>query len=212
MKILAIDDHPLMRIGVRQLIEREWPEAQVSEADTLEEGCRAFAADKPDVVILDLVLPDVSGTEGVARMLRVAKEVPILVLSFNAESAYAARLLKMGVSGYMPKDRAANELVTALQRLKEGRRYVTAAMADHLVDLLGGKNSSTLPHELLSTQEYRVMMLIAAGTTPAQMAEMMNLSVKTIGTYRARIFEKTGFKSNVELAKYCLQNGLADSQ
>jgi DNA-binding NarL/FixJ family response regulator len=210
--VLVIDDHPIMRIGIRQLIEHEWPDARVDEAETLEQGCRKFTEHIPDVVVLDLVLPDASGTEGVARLLRLVGAVPILVLSFNSESAYAARLLKMGVSGYLPKDRASEELVTALKRIGEGRRYVTPAMADHLVDLLGGRSTNAQPHELLSTQEYRVMMLITDGKTPAQIAEMMNLSVKTVGTYRARILAKTGMKSNVELAKYCMQHGLGMTQ
>lgn len=211
MRVLIVDDHPIMRLGVRQLIKGAWPDSEVEEAQTLEEGCQKFESFRPKIVILDLGLPDSSGTEGVARMQQVAKTVPILVLSFNVESAFAARLLKMGVSGYLPKNRAGDELVTALQRISEGRRYVTESTADHLVDLLGGRSSTTAPHEVLSTQEHRVMVLIAAGKTPAMMATMMNLSVKTIGTYRARIFEKTGWKNNVELTKYCVQHGLTDA-
>jgi DNA-binding NarL/FixJ family response regulator len=212
MKALIVDDHPIMRLGVRQLILGAWPDGQVEESASLEEGCRKVEGFTPDIVILDLGLPDTSGTEGVARMLRVAKDIPILVLSFNVESAYAARLLKMGVSGYLPKDRAGDELVTAIERIREGKRYVTAATADLLVEMLGGgKTASAAPHELLSTQEHRVMVLIAAGKTPAQMAEIMHLSVKTIGTYRARILEKTGWKNNVELTKYCVQHGLTDT-
>ena len=211
MRVLIVDDHPIMRLGVRQLIKGAWPDSEVEEAQTLEEGCQQFESFRPKIVILDLGLPDSSGTEGVARMQQVAKSVPILVLSFNVESAFAARLLKMGVSGYLPKNRAGDELVTALQRISEGRRYVTESTADHLVDLLGGRSSTTAPHEVLSTQEHRVMVLIAAGKTPAMMATLMNLSVKTIGTYRARIFEKTGWKNNVELTKYCVQHGLTDA-
>lgn len=212
MKALIVDDHPIMRLGVRQLITGAWADAEVEEAASLEEGCRKVDDFGPEIIVLDLGLPDASGTEGVARMLRVAKETPILVLSFNVESAYAARLLKMGVSGYLPKDRAGDELVTAIERIREGKRYVTAATADLLVEMLGGgKAASAAPHELLSTQEHRVMVLIAAGKTPAQMAEIMHLSVKTIGTYRARILEKTGWKNNVELTKYCVQHGLTDS-
>jgi len=211
MRVLIVDDHPIMRLGVRQLIKGAWPHSEVEEAQTLEEACVKFESFQPKVVVLDLGLPDASGTEGVARMLRVAQAIPILVLSFNVESAFAARLLKMGVAGYLSKDRAGEELVTALQRICAGRRYVTESTADHLVDLLGGRSSTTALHELLSTQEHRVMVLIAAGKTPAMMAGLMNLSVKTIGTYRARIFEKTGWKNNVELTKYCVQHGLTDS-
>lgn len=210
MRLLIVDDHPIMRFGVAQLLRQKWPDVVLDEAETLEDGVSKFSANPADVLILDLSLPDASGTESASRMLRVCKGKPILVLSLNAESAYAARLLQMGVSGYLPKDRASTELVTAIERLLEGRRYVTAAMADRLLGLLDGKSPSSLPHDALAQQEHRVMLLIAAGKSPAEIAEMMHLSVKTVGTYRARIFEKTGWKNNTELTKYCVQHGLTD--
>lgn len=210
MKALIVDDHPIMRLGVRQLIEHAWPGAGVTEAQTLEEATRAVVADPPDVIVLDLSLPDASGTESAVRMLRVARAVPVLVLSLNAESAYAARLLQMGVAGYLPKDRAGDELVLAVRRLLEGGRYVTSTMADRLLGLLSGGVPDKLPHEQLSSQEHRVMLLMAAGRTPAEIADTMHLSVKTVGSYRARILEKTGWKNNTELTKYCVQHGLTD--
>jgi two-component system invasion response regulator UvrY len=209
MKVLVADDHPIIRIGIRHLIAQEWPSAEIVEAETIEIAVRKFQEHAPDVIVLDLVMPDAVGTEGVARMLRVAGSTPILILSFNDESAYAARLLQMGVSGYLPKDRASAELVVALRRLTEGKRYVTASMADQLVDSLGGRGGPADPHEALSSQEHRVMLLISAGKTPAEIAEIMHLSVKTVGSYRARILEKTGWKNNIELTKYCVQHRLS---
>ncbi|WP_349742715.1 response regulator transcription factor [Roseateles cavernae] len=208
MRFLIVDDHPIMRVGVRQLILAEWPQAQIDEAASLAQALSLGQAQRPDAVVLDLSLPDASGTEGVSRVLRTLKAVPVLILSLNAESAYASRLLQMGVAGYLPKDRAGDELVKALHRLLQGGRYVTAAMADHLLGLLDGRAPASLPHEQLSTQEHRVMLLIAAGKTPAEIADTMSLSVKTVGTYRARILEKAGWRNNTELTKYCLQHGL----
>jgi two-component system, NarL family, invasion response regulator UvrY len=208
LKVLIVDDHPIMRVGVRQLIQQAWADADIVEAPTLEEALSAFAARPADVVVLDLSLPDAQGTEGAARMLRVAKETPILVLSMNAEPPYAMRLIQMGVSGYLSKDRAGDELVTAVRRLLDGGRYVTPTMTEHLLGMLSGKAPQALPHERLSSQEYRVMQLIAAGSSPAQIAEVMHLSVKTVSSYRARILEKAGWKNNTELTKYCLHHGL----
>lgn len=208
MRFLIVDDHPIMRVGVRQLILAEWPQAQIDEAASLAQALSLGQAQRPDAVVLDLSLPDASGTEGASRVLRALKAVPVLILSLNAESAYAARLLQLGVAGYLPKDRAGDDLVNALHRLLQGGRYVTAAMADHLLGLLDGRAPASLPHEQLSTQEHRVMLLIAAGKTPAEIADTMSLSVKTVGTYRARILEKAGWKNNNELTKYCLQHGL----
>ena len=211
MQFLVVDDHPILRLGVRQLIERGWPEARVDEADTINSACDQANATRYDAIVLDLVMPDVSGSEGVARMLATTGGAPILVLSFNEESRSAARLLQMGIAGYLQKDRAGDELVTALGRVVAGKRYVTEAMAGHLVDLLGGRSTTTPPHELLSTQEHRVMVQLAAGDPPAKIADAMGISVRTVGTYRTRIFEKTAWKSNVELAKYCVQHGLTES-
>lgn len=210
MRILIVDDHPLMRMGIVQLVRQEWPDAQVDEAPTIAEALQRIAAARPDLVTLDLSLPDAQGTEGASRLLRVLPGVPLLVLSLNAEAAYAARLMQMGASGYLPKDRAPDELRVALRRLAEGGRYVTSSMADHLLGLLSGKAPQALPHEQLSTQEHRVMLLIAAGQAPAQIAETMHLSVKTVGSYRARILEKTGWANNTELTKYCVHHGLTD--
>lgn len=210
MKVLVIDDHPLMRMAIGQLVQQEWPDVQLSEASTIAAALQCIAASRPNLVTLDLSLPDAQGTEGASRVLRALPGVPLLVLSLNAEAAYAARLMQMGASGYLPKDRAPDELRVALRRLAEGGRYVTASMADHLLGLLSGKVPQALPHELLSTQEHRVMLLIAAGQTPAQIADAMHLSVKTVGSYRARILEKAGWANNTELTKYCVQHGLTD--
>jgi two-component system invasion response regulator UvrY len=208
MRVLVVDDHPILRFGVRQLVTHRWPHADVDEAATLGDAVASCHAARPDVVVLDLVLPDTSGTEGVATMLKAADGVPLLVLSVHEELAYAARVLKMGASGYLPKDRASDDLVTAIERLLEGRRFVTASMAEHLMALLEGKMPSKPVHELLSLQEHRVMLLIADGKSPAQIATIMSLSVKTIGTYRARIMEKTGWRNNTDLTKYCVEHAL----
>ena len=213
-RFLIVDDHPILRLGVRQLILQGWPDAAVDEADNIVAACASATAavDELDAIVLDLVMPDVAGSEGVERMLAAAGSVPILVLSFSAESKSAAHLLKLGVAGYLPKDHATDELVVALRRIIAGKRYVTATMADHLVDLLGtGKDSDAPLHDTLSSQERRVMLQMAAGRSPAQIGEALGISARTVGTYRTRIFEKTGWKSNVELAKYCLVHGLTET-
>ncbi|MBL0729510.1 response regulator transcription factor [Piscinibacter sp. HJYY11] len=210
MRFLIVDDHPILRLGVRHLLHSAWPEAEIVEAETLEQAVERLTAAPPQLVVLDLSLGDATGTEAPARLLRMGSGVPILVLSLNAEPSFAARLLQMGVSGYLPKSRAADELVTAARRVLGGHRYVTAEMADHLLGLLSGDTPGALPHERLSAQEYRVMTMIAAGRSPAEIAEAMHLSTKTVSSYRARIFVKAGWSNNTELTKYCVQHGLTD--
>ena len=208
MRVLIVDDHPVVRLGVRQIVQQAWPETVVDEVGTIEAACERIAAGDLDVIILDLMMPGVQGNEGVARVLGVAGATPILVLTFSAESQNAARLLQMGVAGYLQKDRAAEELVTAIGKVAAGKRYVSEAMTEHLVDLLNGRAGHPQPHGLLSSQEYRVMLLLASGQAPAEIAGTLGISPRTVATYRSRIFEKTGWKSNVELVKYCVQHGL----
>jgi DNA-binding NarL/FixJ family response regulator len=210
MKCLVIDDHPIVRFGVCQLIQNAWPQALIEEADTLEKAMQKLSAGKPDIIILDLGLPDTNGTEGVHRIQRSSQGVPILILSMNPEDSYAARLLKQGISGYLPKDLAKDELITAIKRILEGKRYVTPAMSDKLLDLLEGNQGTQAVHELLSEQEYRVMLLVASGKSTADIADMMHLSAKTVSTYTARILQKTGWKNRVELMRYCVLHQLTD--
>ena len=128
MRVLIVDDHVLMRMGVRRLVLQEWPDAEIDEAPTIAAALDCIAAARPDLVTLDLSLPDARGTEGASRLLHVLPGVPLLVLSLNAEPAYAARLMQMGASGYLPKERAPDELGIALRRLSQGGRYVSASM------------------------------------------------------------------------------------
>lgn len=199
-----------MRLGVRHLLSAVWPKAEIVEAESLEQAVERLNAGPTQLVVLDLSLDDATGTEAPVKLLRVSRDVPILVLSLNSEPSFAARLMQLGVAGYLPKGRAADELVNAARRVMEGHRYVTAEMADHLLGLLHGNAPEAMPHERLSVQEYRVMTLIAAGRAPAEIAESMHLSAKTVSSYRARILVKAGWANNTELTKYCIQHGLTD--
>lgn len=208
MKFLIVDDHPIMRLGARQLLLQAWPDAEVVEAETLADAVLRFQAAPPHLVLLDLAMSDTDGIEAAVRMLRVARGVPILVFSGNNEATHAGRLLQLGVRGFLPKSLAGTELVGAVRRVLDGGRYVTPAQAELLLGLLDGHAPSALPHESLSPQELRIVQLIAAGRTPAEIAAGLHLSVKTVGSYRARILQKTGWTSTAQLAKYCLQHGL----
>lgn len=208
MKLLMIEDHPVMRFGVRQLVQQQWPNCEFVEAQSLQEGVDLARGANWDLVLLDLSLPDSSGIEGLVRLRRAVPSIPVLVLSMHNESAYAARALQAGASGYVTKEHATTELLTAIDRVVRGGRYLTATLAERLAGMLAGERAPQLPHEALSTQEYRVLLLIASGRTAGEIAATMHLSVKTIGTYRSRIIEKTGLSSTAEMARYCLQHGL----
>lgn len=211
MRILIVDDHPVMRFGVRQLIEQHWPQAAVSEAGNLRQALELARAECFDTAVFDLSLPDVSGLEGLAQLHRVAPGLPILVLSMHDEEAYARRAFQVGAKGYLAKENATAELIAAISRVRNGGRYVSATLAERLAGMLAGEGSSLAPHEMLSPQEYRVMLLIAAGKTASEIAGLMHLSAKTVGTYRTRIIEKTGLANTAEIARYCTKHGLLET-
>ncbi len=202
-RFLIVDDHPVMRLGVRQLVAGEWPSSTIDEAETLADALQQLAREGADLVVLDLGLPDTEGVEGVARVLRMARGRPVLVMSQQAEPSLVAQLMRLGAAGFLPKNSATTELVPALRRLLAGGRHVSPGLAEHLLGLLDGREADREPHERLTTQEFRVMQLIAAGRTPAQIATVMHLSVKTVGSYRARILAKTGWSGTAELVRYC---------
>lgn len=210
MNILLLEDHPIFRFGVRQLIQNRWPDAMIGEAGSLAEALAAVRTTAHDVALVDLNLPDSEGLEAVAQLRRAAPAMRLLVLSLNAEAAYAQRALQMGAAGYLAKDRAAAELIVAIERIAGGGRYITASLAEQLADLVSGQRPAEA-HAGLSAQEYRVMIHLAEGHRIAAIAVAMHLSPKTVSTYRSRILEKLGLASNAELARYCVAQRLIEA-
>lgn len=210
MRILMVDDHPIVRAGVAQLIRGHWPEAELAEAGNLAEAVARLEEGGWSAIVLDLSLPDAGGLEGLTRLRRKAPDTPVLVLSMHAEEAYATRALQAGAAGYLTKDRAGEELVAALGRVLAGGRYVTASLAEALAGLLTGRSVDRPAHEALSDQEHRVLLLLAAGKSVGEVAAAMHLSVKTVSTYRARILDKMQLRNNADLTRYCLAQGLME--
>ncbi len=210
MRILLLEDHPIFRLGLRHLIGQRWPQAEVIEAERLFDAKHLVNGTSFDAAVTDLNLPDADGIESVTALRRADPSLRILVVSFSAEAAYATRMLQLGAYGHLAKDRAAEELVAALERILAGGRYITASLAEKLADLITG-DAPRARHEGLSAQEYRVLLRLAAGHRVADIATAMHLSPKTVTTYRARVLEKIGAASNVELARYCLAHGLIEN-
>lgn len=206
MNVLLVEDHPIFRFGVAQLIRNAWPDAVVSEAGSLAEALTAVQAEVYAVALVDLNLPDSEGLEVLARLRRAAPAMPVLILSFNAEAAYARHALELGAAGYLNKERAGDELIKAIEKVAAGGRYITASLAEQLADQL--TQPAAAGHAGLSPQETRVMILLAEGRRIADIADTMALSPKTVSTYRNRILEKLGLDSNADLVRYCLARQL----
>jgi DNA-binding NarL/FixJ family response regulator len=207
IKILIADDHPIVREGLRQVIEKS-PDMKVAgEALNGQEVLDRVFAEPWDVLILDFSMPGKSGFDVIQELHREKPKLPILVLSMHPENELAPRLLKAGAAGYLNKESAPKELVNAILKVHQGGRYVSAELAEKLAEDLG-RGAGKKPHELLSDREYQVLLRIAAGRTPHEIAGEFSISVKTVRTYRERIMQKLSVKNDVEITRYAIDNGL----
>jgi two-component system, NarL family, invasion response regulator UvrY len=210
MNILVIDDHPVVRQGVRQILESEEGLRVAAEASSIEEAMPLLRDRCFDVLVLDINLPGSNGLEALAEVQREAPELPILIFSIHSEEHLAMRALKNGARGFLNKENAPEELVRAVRKLAAGGSYVSSRLAEWLALEVSGRRRS-LPHESLSDREYQVMCLIASGKTVSQIAEALHRSPNTISTYRARILAKMGIRNNAELTLYAINNRLIAS-
>jgi two-component system invasion response regulator UvrY len=205
-RVLVVDDHEVVRRGLRHILAEALPDATLEEAGSSEEALNAIARAPWDLVLLDVNLPGRSGLEVLEDARRLRPGLPILVVSAYPEEEFAVRCIRLGAAGYLTKTSAATELAAAARKAISGGKYVTPRLAERLVDVLGG--ASSLPHEALSTRELQVLRLVASGRTAKEIAAELHLSEKTIATYRARISEKLGLSTIAELTRYAVQHGL----
>lgn len=210
IRVFVADDHELFRAGLKQLLAEASDVVVVAEASTGDEAIAGVLAGDYDVLILDISMPGMHWLEVMSQIRQQRPALPILVLTMHPEEQYAIRALRAGAAGYLTKKAAPSELMAAIARITQGRRYVTTSLAEQLADYLS-EGKETLPHEGLTDREYQVMCLIASGHTVTRAAEELNLSVKTISTYRTRLLRKMGMHNNAELIRYVLEHGLVAS-
>lgn len=207
-RVLIVDDHEVVRDGVKRLLE-ESGAFIYGEAGSPEEAIRSMLASEWDAVILDLSFAGKSGLEVLKELKQIRPRLQVLVLTMHSEEQYARRAFKAGASGFITKDSPRAELARALHKVMEGGTYLSPALAEKLI--VGLKRGTDLPpDETLSDREFQVMRLIASGKTLGEIAELLSLSDKTISTYRARLMEKMGMRTNAELTYYAIQNKLVD--
>jgi DNA-binding NarL/FixJ family response regulator len=205
-QIFLVDDHPLMRQALSQLISREADLAVCGEAEGAAEALRSIAALKPDAAVVDLTLKEGSGLDLVKDLKLRHPALPVLVLTMHDESAYAERLLRSGARGYVMKDQASDKIVTALRRVLDGEVYLSEKMSARVLHkLVGGVPASVSPVDLLSDRELQVYELIGRGTGTRQIAEKLHLSVKTVETYREHIKIKLKLDNATELLQHAIQ-------
>jgi two-component system invasion response regulator UvrY len=207
MRILLADDHPIVRQGVRRILAEALPHADFLEAGDAALVLEHYASARFDAIVLDLSLPGNDGLDLLKHLRRLDRLTPIVVLSLHPESQYAVRALKAGAAAYLSKECAPSDLVAALRRALAGGKYINPALADRLLAQRTDETDGTR-HEKLSDREYQVLTLIASGKTVSEVAGQLTLSVKTVSTYRGRILEKMGMKTNAELTYYAVKSGL----
>jgi two-component system invasion response regulator UvrY len=208
INILITDDHTVVREGLKRILKEEFPEATFGEAGDGNQALEKTRSEVWDVIILDITMSGRNGLEVLKQMRAENIKTPVLILSMHPEDQYAVRVLKAGASGYLTKESASEELVTAIRRIISGRKYITLSLAEKLANDLEIDTDKPI-HELISDREFQVLNLIASGKTVSEIAVELSLSVTTISTYRSRILEKMNMKTNAELTHYAIQKGIA---
>jgi len=209
IRVLVADDHPLIRSGLKQILAQEPDVAVLGEAEDSEQLLDRIEEQGWDIVLLDITMPGRGGLDALREIRRRKPGLPVLVLSMLAEEQFAVRAIKAGASGYLSKTDPPTEIVRAIRKVVSGKKYVSATLAETLANAVESGNERP-PHESLSDREFQVMSKLASGKTVSQIAAEISLSVKTVSTYRARVLEKMNMRTNAELTRYAIQNGLVD--
>jgi DNA-binding NarL/FixJ family response regulator len=207
MKILIADDHTIVRKGIIQILLKELPSALIEEASTAEELIEKAVNGRWDIVITDISMPGRSGLEALHQMKLSKPSLPVLVLSMHPEEQYAIRVLKAGASGYLNKEVAPEQLITAIRQILSGKKYITPAVAETMTSHLI-KEDSKPAHQYLSNREFEVMKLLALGKSIKEISELLMISISAASTYKARIFSKMGVYNTASLTLYVLEHKL----
>ena len=209
VRILVVDDHPLVRQGITRVLQEEFVTGELVEASNGPDALNAIWNQAWSLVLLDISLPGRNGIDLLKEIKAGRAKLPVLILSTYPEAQFAVRSLRAGAAGYLNKECAPETLIAAVRQTLGGRKFISSFAAEQLAEELTIDPSKFL-HESLSDREYDVMLRLAGGTSVGHVASAINLSVKTISTYRARILEKMHMKSNADLSQYAIRNKLID--
>lgn len=207
MRILIVDDHAVVRRGLKQILNEAFRAAIFGEADSAQSALDKTMHEQWDAVVLDISMPGRGGVEVLKDIKKLRPKLPVLVLSMHPEDQFAVRVIRSGAAGYMTKESAPEELVGAVKKILEGGRYLSPELAEKLVLYLD-IDPQKQPHESLSDREFQVLLMIGEGKTVRNIARELSLSDKTVSTYRTRLLEKMCLKNSAELIHYAVHHGL----
>jgi two-component system, NarL family, invasion response regulator UvrY len=210
IRVLIADDHSIVRQGLKQILSDTDDLIVAGEAANGVAVMQMVRDGNWDVVLMDVSMPDRNGIDALKMIKKEYPRLPVLVLSMHPEEHYAVRALKAGAAGYLTKQSAPDLLVSAIRQVASGKKYVSAAVAEELANAILEDDDERPLHEKLSDREYQTLVMIASGKTPTLIADELNLSVKTVSVYRARLLEKMRMKNNAELTHYGLKHGLVE--
>jgi len=210
IKVLVADDHALIRKGLKQILDDTSDIRVTGEAETGMQAIAMARDNKYDLALLDITLPDKHGIDVLGQLKLLCPSLPILILSMHPDEQYAMRSIRAGAAGYMNKQSAPSQLVTAIRQVASGRKYISSALAEQLANGLTKDSRQEVSHQILSNREYQTLCLMASGKSLSEMADIMSLSAKTVSVYRARMLEKMGFKNNAEAVRYALNHHLIE--
>lgn len=208
IQALLVDDHPVVTYGIEMIISQSEDILPAAHARTGHEALVLLEKDNFDVVVLDIDLPDMSGIDVLKRIRQSHPRLPVLMLSIYDEKVYAVRAIRAGAAGYVTKNSAAEQLVDAIRKVCAGERYITPTLAECLATAV--THGDKLPHESLSDREYLVMRMLGEGKSVTQIARELSIGHQTVSTYRRRILDKMGMKTNTDIAHYAIANGIVD--
>lgn len=211
IRVVIVDDHAVVRAGLKLLLDQEEDLEVVAEAGSADEGVRAARLEKPNVILLDVVMPGRSGIEACEELIKASKGAKVLVLSMQDDPSYVREAFAAGASGYMLKEAADTELVHAIREVAGGGRYVHPTLGARLAqaEVEAARRAASDP---LSEREREVLRLLALGHTNQEIAKSLFISVRTAETHRAHIMQKLGLGTRAELVRYALANGLLDNE
>jgi DNA-binding NarL/FixJ family response regulator len=204
------DDHRIVRAGLRRLIEESGKMKVIAEAADGKEAIHKAREKNPDVAVIDISMPGLDGLEVVSQLHHYAPDLPILILTMHEEEQYVIRAFETGAMGYITKRSAPEQLVTAIQKVHSGSRYLTEAAAETLALRVAKGNGSRSLLDSLSTRELQVLRRLALGNTNREIANAYNISIKTVDTYRLRLLKKLNLRNNADLSRFAIQNRLIE--
>ena len=206
-RILIVDDHPMMREGLAQLINHEADLCVSSQADNASQALEAIAVATPDLALVDISLPDRSGLELIKDLHTLYPALPLLVVSMHDEALYAERVLRAGGRGYIMKQEGGKKLMQAIRQVLSGQIYVSEKMSAKILEIFSGRRTDKAhsPVERLSDREFEVFQLIGQGEGTREIAERLRLSIKTVEVHRANIKKKLELKSGADLVRYAIR-------